>query len=253
MISKSSLTRHERALSRQKTLGGDVGLSSLLTFALVCLVVFLSFGDCFGAQNPGAETILKGLSTRYQGLSGLSAAYSRQTETPLAQDVFQNPGGPAAAGRLAWRKPAYLRLDQATPANEVLTTDGSTVYWYLPAEKLVHVYRRLDLAGEMAPLLSFLTNLNELKKNFRIKKAPATKSRAGQLGLILDPKRKDAATGRIVAYCDEVFQLTGFDLVAVTGEKTSFFLTEVQTAPIETQLFDFVIPKGVRVVEETAK
>jgi outer membrane lipoprotein-sorting protein len=206
-----------------------------------------------GWAAPGAEAILKGLATRYQGLEGLSAAYGRRTETPLAQDVFQNPGGPAASGQLAWRKPAFMRLDQAKPTSETLTTDGSTVYWYLPAEKQVHVYRRLDLAGEMAPLLSFLTNLDELKKNFRIKKAPTDSGRPGQLGLILDPRKKDAATGRIVAYCDETFQLTGFDLIAVTGEKTSFFLTEVTPKAPDAARFAFEVPKGVRVIEETTK
>jgi outer membrane lipoprotein carrier protein len=228
-----------------------VALRALTT--IFGLLALLALGQPALAAPPSEEAILKGLSARYKGLEGLSAAYSRKTVTPMAKEVFQNPGGPAAAGQLAWRKPANLRLDQAQPNPELMTTDGTTVWWYVPTEKQVHVYRQLDLAGEMAPLLSFLTNLDELKKNFRIKKTPADPSRPGQTGLILDPRKKDTATGQIVAWSDGDFQLTGFDLVTVTGEKTSFFLTEVKPEALDYEVFNFVAPKGVRVVEETER
>jgi outer membrane lipoprotein carrier protein len=203
------------------------------------------------AAPPSADDILKGLAARHKGLEGLSAAYTRQTQTTLSQDIFQDAGGQLASGQLSWRKPARLRLDQAEPTQELMVTDGETIWWYLPAEKQAHVYRQLDLAGEMAPLLSFLTNLDELKKSFRIKKLSPDPTRPGQTGLFLDPKKKDSATGQIVAWCDETFQLTGFDLLAVTGEKTSFFLTKFQPQTLDLAQFSFKVPKGVKVIEET--
>ncbi|MDR2422664.1 MAG: outer membrane lipoprotein carrier protein LolA [Deltaproteobacteria bacterium] len=222
----------------------------------LALVALLSFGLLAAGPAQAAskgEEILKGLAKRYQGLDGLVADYSRRTQTPLSQEIFQNPGNVAATGQLAWRKPANLRLDQARPAKELLATDGNTAWWYLPEEKQVHVYRRLDLAGEMAPLLAFLTNLEELKKNFRVKLAPPDPDRANQAGLILVPRDKDSATGQIVAWSDGEFHLTGFDLLSVTGEKTSFFLTGVKAQALDYEEFAFKVPKGVKVVEETER
>jgi outer membrane lipoprotein carrier protein len=223
----------------------------LARLGLALALCLLADGPALAA--PDGEAILRGLASRYQGLEGLVADYSRRTQTPLSQEIFQNPGSQAASGRLAWRKPANLRLDQARPAQELLSTDGSTAWWYLPGEKQVHVYRRLDLAGEMAPLLAFLTNLEELKKSFRVKVAPPDPDRPGQAGLILVPRKKDSATGQIVAWSDGEFQLTGFDLLSVTGEKTSFFLTEVRAQALGPGEFAFKVPKGVRVIEETER
>ncbi|MDR1578502.1 MAG: outer membrane lipoprotein carrier protein LolA [Deltaproteobacteria bacterium] len=226
---------------------------SLLTRVLFLGLLTLSL-SIFGADLALAvtgEEILKGLSKRYQGLHGLSATYSRKTQTELTRDIFQNKES-QATGQLAWREPAFLRLEQKSPTEELMVTDGSTVWWYLIAEKQVHIYRQLDLAGEMAPLLSFLTNLNELKKNFRVKISPDESDRPKQSGLLLDPRQKDSATGRIIAWCDQDFQLTGFDLLTVTGEKTSFYLTNVEPQSWELDQFSFTPPQGVKIIEESA-
>ncbi|MDR1608413.1 MAG: outer membrane lipoprotein carrier protein LolA [Deltaproteobacteria bacterium] len=211
-------------------------------FFLFCL----GLGDL--ALAATGEEILKGLAKRYQDLEGLSAAYARKTQTALTQDLFMDPSG-QASGQLAWRKPALLRLEQKTPTEELMISDGAEVWWHLVAEKQAHVYRQLDLAGEMAPLLSFLTSLAELKKHFRVKKAPNEASRPNQSGLFLDPRQKDSATGQIIAWCDQEFKLTGFDLLTITGEKTSFYLTEVEPRVMDLDQFSFTPPKGVKVIE----
>ncbi|MDR1395856.1 MAG: outer membrane lipoprotein carrier protein LolA [Deltaproteobacteria bacterium] len=225
-------------------------------YILAVLALFLtawlwSWGTVSAPAAPSGQAILDGLSKRYQGLESLSASYSRRTQTSLSEGVFQNQASHLAAGRLTWQKPASLKLDQTEPGPELLVTDGQTVWWYLPGEKQVHIYRRLDLAGEMAPLLSFLTSLAELKKSFRIRTAPQDGSRPGQWGLILEPRQKDSASGQIAAWCDENFQLTGFDLVSITGEKTAFYLTGLSTALPDGREFVFQVPRGVKVIEET--
>lgn len=215
------------------------------------IILSLSLGSSLSLAAPTGQEILNGLSERYKGLTALEAAYSRTTQTPMSQGVFKTSTSQTAGGHLSWQKPAALRLDQNRPTQELMVTDGSTVWWYLPAEKQVHVYRKLNLAGEMAPLLSFLTNLSELKKSFKIKKSPEEPDRPGQMGLILEPKKKDSLTGQIAAFCDRNFQLTGFALIAVTGERTDFYLTEVQTASPPAGTFVFEVPRGVKIIEET--
>ncbi|MDR1872264.1 MAG: outer membrane lipoprotein carrier protein LolA [Deltaproteobacteria bacterium] len=223
-----------------------------LLIVSLCLSWAFFSGSLADAALSGEE-ILKGLAARYKGLEGLTASYKRTTSTNLAADIFEAPEEPKVSGQLAWRKPANMRLDQKTPSIELLVTDGQTVWWYLPKDKLVHVYRRLNLAGEMAPLLAFLTNLDELKKSFRIKEFPVHPLRPGQQGLILVPKAKETSFGQIIAWSDQEFKLTGFDLLMATGETTHFYLSDLKEKPLDPAEFAFKAPKGVRTIEETPR
>jgi outer membrane lipoprotein carrier protein len=225
---------------------------TLLLIVSLCFSLPL-FGTSLAFAVISGEEILKGLAARYKGLEGITATYKRTSSSSLSSNVFETQEEPKVSGLLAWRKPANMRLDQETPTKELMVTDGQTVWWYLPKEKQVHVYRRLNLVGEMAPLLAFLTNLDELKKSFRIKEFPVHPLRPGQQGLLLVPKQNNTIYGQIIAWSDKDFQLTGFDLLMATGETTHFYLSEIKERPLEQTEFSFKTPKGVKTIEETKR
>ena len=136
-----------------------------------------------------------------------------------------------------------------------MTTDGVTVWWYIPEERQVHVYRDVNLAGELAPLLSFMAGLDALKDDFRISEAVGDDVREGQIGLALVSRRprpdgRDPA--RLTIYCDPEHRLTGFRLGSPTGERTDFFLDAIKANPgLADGFFKFKPPRGVRVIEES--
>jgi outer membrane lipoprotein-sorting protein len=132
-----------------------------------------------------------------------------------------------------------------------MVTDGTTVWWHVPAEKLVYRYRDIDVAGELKPLLVFLGGLEALTRDFTLAPTSADPARPGQWGLELRPKESDRSVDYLTVWCDETFALTGFGFTALTGETTDFFLNGLaENPPLAASMFAFKIPRGTEVMEE---
>ncbi|MDR1487605.1 MAG: outer-membrane lipoprotein carrier protein LolA, partial [Deltaproteobacteria bacterium] len=185
--------------------------------------------------------------------SSFSADYTRTTIAPSTDAVFKNQASHTAKGVLQWKKMTMLRLDQGSPSKELLVTDGQTVWWHIPEEKQVFLYRDVDLAGQLGPLLNFLSGLEALTDSYDVLPVLDEEQREDQIGLVLEAKQgEDKATGKMIIYCDSKFSLTGFRLSSLTGEKTDFYLSNIKINPrFKDEFFVFKVPKGTTVVEET--
>ncbi len=219
--------------------------------ALLGLLLALAAGAA-EARSLTVDQVLAGLSARYRNISGLSATYSRVASTPTSDKIFKTNASQVASGVLYWSRPDKLLLDQSSPQPETMVTDGRTVWWHLPSEKLVYRYRNIDVAGQLKPLLSFLGGLEALSADFKVSQAPPEQGRPGQHGLALAPKKgPEGGVDRITVWCDENFTLTGFRLSSVTGETTDFYLTGFTENPrLDAAKFSFKPPRGTEIVEE---
>lgn len=225
----------------------------LKPFSLALAVMALAFlvsASWAGAQMS-QEAILSGLSARYQGLNTMTASYSRVASTPQTDKLFNSSSSQVATGLLTWSRPARLLLDQRSPQQETMVTDGTTVWWYIPSESLAYRYRNIDVAGQLRPLVTFLSGLDSLRASFDVSPAPANSSRTGQHGLLLKPRARDGSVNSITVWCDSQFTLTGFRLNSVTGETTDFFLTGFMENPkVNNNIFKFKAPRGTDIIDE---
>ena len=235
------------ALKRRPT----PGLILLGLAALSLLFTALAPRPAEAQSGTPQAQILAGLSDRYRGLESLQAAYSRVAKTPSSDQIFKSGSSQTATGTLSWARPDRLLLDQKSPQPEVMVTDGQTVWWHIPSEKLVYLYRNIDVAGQLKPLLAFLSGLDSLNATFNVAQAPTDSSRSGQYGLILIPKNGDGTADRLTVWCDSGYALTGFRMESVTGETTDFYFSRLTENPkLNNRLFSFKIPRGVEVIEE---
>jgi len=219
--------------------------------AVLAGAFLLGLGSAWAAGPPSPEQIAAGLAARYSGLTALSAAYRRVAATPATDQVFKSSARQVATGVLYWARPDRLLLDQVSPQPETMVTDGTTVWWHVPAEKLVYRYRDIDVAGELKPLLLFLGGLKALTRDFDLAPVAADPARPGQLGLELTPKEGDRSVDHLTVWCDGTFALAGFGFTALTGETTDFFLNGLaENPPVSAAMFAFKIPRGAEVVEE---
>lgn len=232
--------------------GGPARRLKYICLAVLALMAWSVSAGVLTAAPMTKEQIMAGLAGRYRGLTGLTAAYTRVAATPGNEKVFQGGSSQVATGTLYWSRPDKLLLEQSSPKPETLVTNGRTVWWHLPAEKLVYRYRDIDVAGQLKPLMSFLGGLDSLNADFLVSPAPADPARPGQQGLALVPKRgAEGGVDRLIVWCDENFSLTGFRLASVTGETTDFYLTGLAENPrLENSRFSFKIPRGTEVIEE---
>ncbi len=222
-----------------------------ITLCLALLAILIAPFE-LNAQALSQEQILEGLADRYRGLSTFQATYSRVAATPGTDQIFKSGSLQTATGELYWGRPAQLRLDQKSPTPELMVTDGSTVWWYLTAEKLVYRYRNIDVAGQMRPLIAFLSGLDSLNADFTVTMAPFDSQRPGQYGLKLLPKSgAEAGIDQVIVWCDGNYILTGFKLISITGESTDFYLSNFTENPqFKSDRFSFTPPRGVEIVEE---
>jgi outer membrane lipoprotein-sorting protein len=205
------------------------------------------------APALAADDVLEAIQRKYAGLKSLAADYTRVTTTKAMEGVFQSESRHTASGVLYYRYPDKLRLDQKRPDAERLITNGRTVWWYIPAEKLVYRYQNVDVYGELKPLLDFLGGIEKLTQRFDVQINPAGTDGQADHRLELTALDEDwSGPEGIVAWFDpDDRTLTGFRLTTLTGEITDFSLSNLEINPdVSPELFGFTIPPDVKLVEE---
>ena len=221
--------------------------------AAVCSVALLPAPGL--AQTLTKEEILAQVQERYTQSGGLIADYQRISTTPSMEGVFQSTSQQMAAGVLQYLKPDKLSLDQKDPRPEKLVTNGQTVWWYIPDEKQVHLYKNVDVYGELKPLLDFLGGMSGLEKDYYVKVVPAGANNQNQHRLDLTRITEGGGPQDITVWLDpKDYAIVAFKLVSLTGESTIFNLANVNMKPdLKEAQFDFAIPEGAKVIEEAGE
>ncbi|MEW5722274.1 MAG: outer membrane lipoprotein carrier protein LolA [Thermodesulfobacteriota bacterium] len=221
----------------------------ILSFSLLFLGLSAVPGD---AQDFDKVDFLEKVRERYAGTTGLTADYQRTTTSPSMEGVFKSSSQNVASGVLLYKKPDKLSLDQKEPRPEKLVTDGRTVWWYIPEEKMVHRYSDVDVYGELKPILDFLGGLAGLEEQFLVRVIPAgTKNdknhRLDLARLTEGPGPQDIT----VWLAPDTLTVVGFKITSLTGESTVFNLTHVDTQPkLKDDQFIFTPPPDAEVVDE---
>jgi len=185
-------------------------------------------------------------------MTDLEADYTRVTKSPAMDSLFKSPSAQTASGRLWFKKPGYLRLEQSKPRPETLVTDGSAIWWYIPEEREAQKYTGADLFTELKPLIDFLSGLDRLSQSFDVSLGQAKEGGAtDEYALNLAPKTQGVGPQRIsVRFAARDFSLLGFQFVSVLGETTNFVLSGVRLdTGIPAERFTFHPPTGTKVVE----
>ena len=93
--------------------------------------------------------ILDGVRHLYGPLSGLSVVYEREVVTKSMAMLGIQTKKDVASGRIYFKPPHFLRLEQATPKPETVINNGDTLWWYIPRKKQVYRYPSQKLGREM--------------------------------------------------------------------------------------------------------
>lgn len=226
-----------------------------LAIILIAATLVFAVGIATATAEEEPEKILASVQDFYSKVNTLNAHYTRTTTTPAMEGVFQTAAEHVATGILQFKKPAKLILNQDAPRPESLITNGSTVWWYIPEEKLVHRYAKVNVYGELQPLLDFLNGLGSLEGKFSVKITPG--GQAPNLNHRLDLTRlEQGGTGPseiTVWVAPDTLLLKGFKLTSLTGETTVFNFSSVDiNQELSDETFNFQVPPGVEVIDEAA-
>jgi outer membrane lipoprotein carrier protein len=217
------------------------------------VIFFLSGNNDYGwaQSNEDITLILSQLKDRFAASKTFQADYIREIVPKIASKLPSS--ALQAEGQLFFFSPNKLRLDQKKPRPEQLICNGDKVWWYLPEEKVVNVYRLKDYYLQIKPIIDFLSGLGGLDKNFSVQLDAAVSEEATFHQLILKPKIPQPDLQQVMVRISKTtFLPLEFTFDNLMGDGTRFRLNRLHTkVPLAASRFEFTPPEGTRVVSQS--
>jgi len=221
-------------------------LDMFRTFITAYLTFFLLSGTAFAKGD--LQDILNGIQKNYGGLPGLSLSYSREVITRSMSMLGDQVKGDLATGKMFFKPPYFLKLEQATPKQETVIANEDTIWWYTPEEKRVYKYPAKEFK-ELRLLSDIFRGLIQVEERFEV--ALLEPNEEGEYQVELKPKLPWQNIDRIILSVTSTHTLRMVNIHYQLGSVTLFTLRDiVEKQDFEKGFFNFVIPEGVQVVEE---
>jgi len=172
-------------------------------------------------------------------------------EAGCIQETFNNTVGKKFRfkGKLYIKKPDKLRMEIEDPEEQLIVTNGSILWIYIPENNQV-VKEKLDINNKSKTALMILAGMAKLDRDFKIYKK-SDDNKKYFLGLF--PKDSKSSVKKMELEIDK----KGYNVEKVIVEDsfdnwTSYELLNVRiNKGISDSKFDFKIPEGVEVVESS--
>lgn len=221
-------------------------------FRFTCIIivsVILSHSSPVSGEDQLSE-ILAGIQKRYGGLPGLTVTYEREIISRSMAMLGEQMKGDLATGRIYFRPPYFLRIQQETPKSEAVITDGDTLWWYIPQEKKVYRYPS-DRAGRELRLLSeIFQGLRQVSESFEVVQSGLGKKGEYRLKLIPNPSWPEIDHIKLLVVRGD-YHIRVVEIHNYIGSITRFTLGDLSVRErFEEGFFKFHIPDGVKVIEE---
>lgn len=154
-------------------------------------------------------------------------------------------------GTVAIRKPGRMRWDYTTPEPKQFISDGTRIYFYVPADKQVRVSPMP--AGDRAPTpILFLAGRGDLLRDFRVEETTPPKGMAGVRALKLEPTQAEPEYASLTLVVDaSSFQWRQLVVVDTQGGSSTFTFRNLrENTGVADSRFTFRIPRGVDVINQ---
>lgn len=205
------------------------------------LALILCTGWTVIAAAADLRTTLDQVEKRYNDAKTLQVDFK---ETYIA------PSRPrrTESGTLSLRKPGRMRWEYTSPAGKLFVSDGKDVYLYTPHNNRVEKSKLKESEDLRAPLAFLLGRLDFEKEFGKFISSP------DPLGtrIIAEPKSQRLPYNKVEFVVDAQNQLrrvivTGYDQSVLDFE----FSGEKRNPPLAASTFQFQMPQGAELVEET--
>lgn len=217
---------------------------------LLCLLSLGSILQATAFPDDQGTAIIDGIRARYGSSQGLTALYTREAISKTMATLGVAERRDVAKGTLYFKPPYHLRLEQASPQEELLLTDGQTLWWYIPGKKEAYQYAAETFGRELRLLGEVLQGLKGARDNFKITYKDNPEASTYQLALRPEPPWKDIDHLELSIGKGD-FVIEQVDIVNTIGGLTRFMLSDLwEDVSLEEGLFTFSPPLGVRVIEK---
>ena len=218
---------------------------SALVSSVVLAVLFAADGR---AADPTASQLAEAVQREYDAVKDFSADFVHTYQGGVLKKQLTE------RGTVLIKKPGRMRWDYTAPEKKQFVSDGSKIYFYIPADKQVMVSP--VPADEATTPALFLAGKGRLTSEFTpsFVELPAGLP-AGSRALKLVPKSKQPDYDWLILAVDPAtLAIRGLVTVDAQGGTSTFAFTNLkQNVGLADNQFTFKIPRGVDVVSDTSR
>ena len=218
----------------------------IVFFVLLLIVLPVQYAS----PDDQLAEILNGVSDRYGEVSGLTADYTRESISKTMAMLKAADKHDLAKGKLFFKPPNFLRLEQASPQEELLLTNADTLWWYIPIKREAYKYPVKKFGAELQLLSNILKGMKRIKDDFQISLGPGKEVNASLL--MLSPKQPSQEIDHLEVEIDkENFSIKQVSVYNnLSGVTKFFFKNWEQGNNFNKDFFSFSPPSGIRVIEQ---
>jgi len=217
------------------------------------LLLFAGLFICQAAvvnADDQLSSVLDGILKRYGALKGLSVPYKREIMTKSMAMLGSGAKAETATGKILFKPPYYLAIQQAAPGVETITTDGQTVWYYIAAKNTVEEYPVDNDLGKVIRLLSeIFSGLSRAGDSFVVTQSGLGDNKEYHLKLVPNPSWE--GIDHIILLVDRGdFNIRVVEMHDLVGGITRFTLDEFSVRKdFKKEDFSFKAPKGVNTIK----
>ncbi len=223
-------------------------VSRIPPVAMTILFLLLFVG---GPSADGQELsqTLDGIRKRYGPLPGLTLDYSREVITKTMAMMGGTVKGDMATGRIHLKSPYFLRLEQETPKQETLVTNGETLWWHVPHENVVHEYPARKFGRELRLLSDIFRGLSQVEESFQVLLIGQDPEGSHQIRLIPTTVWQEVESVEVTVTKD--YEIRTVEIFNPLGTRTKFILTGPRVREsFPKDFFEFSAPEGTKVIRD---
>ncbi|WP_260259399.1 outer membrane lipoprotein chaperone LolA [Vibrio intestinalis] len=175
------------------------------------------------------------LNQRLQMRDGFSADFS-QTVTSPDGDVISE-----GEGKVEIARPSLFRWTTLSPDENVLVSDGKTLWYYSPFIEQVSIYWQEQATAQTPFVLLTRNKPSDWDAYHVVQKGDV---------FTLTPTAVDSNQGQFKVEIDAKGAVQGFSVIEQDGQKSEFKFNKITLATPKADRFSFTIPDGVEVDDQ---
>jgi outer membrane lipoprotein-sorting protein len=217
---------------------------------MISLLMLFQSGQAFAGDD--LSKILEGIRGKYGHLPGLTIDYTREVVTRSMSMLGNQIKGDLATGKIYFKPPYSMRLEQKTPEPETIIADGKILWWYVPQKKSAHKYSFKEFGKELRLLSDIFRGLTKVEENFKVEMGLRNERGEYQIQLSPDPPWQEI--NRIILTVTPEYKIGVVNIFNQLGGITRFTLDSLAAREkFEKGFFRFVPPAGVKLIDESTK
>jgi outer membrane lipoprotein-sorting protein len=216
---------------------------------IVSVLIIISLLCTLASAKQDVKSVLEGIRAKYGSLPGLTLTYEREVVSKTMAMLGDEVRGDLATGKMFFKPPLYLKLEQSTPSNEIILSDENNFWWYIPDQKRVYKYSAKDFGKELRILSNIFQGLIDVDDKF---KTTLKDSEAGNGYCVeLKPVAPWQSIDHLILMVTDEYVIKNINIHYQLGSITIFTVDQIKpVSDFKEDTFIFNIPEGVELIEE---